>query len=577
MPVKSPIPDVDVPHVDIATYLFAKAQARVDALAAAGVSEPPLVIDAVSGGSLCFSEIKRKALAIARGVSALIPMDPTSKSENGGQDICIDRAVLVLMRSNVMYSAVHFGIMMTGCTHVVLDSKLGAQELEARLKEIGLTSVVAAFVDAEAVDMLESAAEIAGVELQKQAIFTISNDEHLALGTLAQENIDKPFMPYKFTPEETATLPALVVYSSGTSGRAKGIMLTHRNILAVCTMFRGYSTQTATVDGRTRADTDSDDIRRSQYLMLALFPPCHIYGHYVLTYYALLNDCCMVFVKGFEVTLFLEVIERYKITHISITTNIMRTLLHETTKVDACTVRIRDNPEAKFHIGSVINIVCSGSNAPLALRCRYSEYFGGAPVIVGYGQSESSSIIAGNTWGIQAAPGAVGVLCPNSVAKVIDANGNETDALSELCISGPHIMKGYAGNVKSPIVDGFLHTGDYARLSTDGHVYLHGRLADVVHTAQGLIIPTDVEAMLADNPAILDSAVVGVGAKGEAQAVVLLVLADSDVPKKELLADISQFIKAKTANPHIACREITNLPRNLAGKVIPHLLLEQIN
>ncbi|KAJ1792919.1 hypothetical protein LPJ59_004782 [Coemansia sp. RSA 2399] len=503
MPVKSPIPDVDVPHVDIATYIFAKAQARVDALTAAGISEPPLVIDAVSGRSLCFSEIKRNTLAIARGLSALIPRDPTSKIENNEQSICIDRAVLVLLHNDVMYSAIHFGILMAGCTHVALNPRASVEELAAKLKEIGLTSVVAAFVDAEAVDALESAAEITGVELQKQAIFTISNDKPLTLDALVQENIDKPFTPYEFTPEKTATLPALVMYSSGTSGRAKGI--------------------------------------------------------------------------EFEVTACLEAIERYKITHICGTPKILHTILHETTKVDACTVRMRDRPEAEFRIGSVIVVACGGTSLPLVLRCRYSEYFGGALVMVGYGQTETSSIIAGNSWGILAAPGAVGVLCPNSVAKVIDANGNETDKLGELCISGPHVMKGYVGNVKSPIVDGFLHTGDYARLSADGHVYLHGRLADVVHTAQGLIIPTDVEAMLADNPAIIDLAVVGVGAKGEAHAVVFLVLADSDVPKNELLADISQFIKAKTANPHIACREITNLPRNLAGKVIPHLLLDQLN
>ncbi|KAJ1897348.1 hypothetical protein LPJ81_004557, partial [Coemansia sp. IMI 209127] len=191
--------------------------------------------------------------------------------------------------------------------------------------------------------------------------------------------------------------------------------------------------------------------------------------------------------------------------------------------------------------------------------------------------TESSSIIAGNSWNIQAAPGAIGVLYPNSVAKVVDANGNETDKLGELCISGPHVMKGYVGNVKSPIVDGFLHTGDYARLSADGHVYLHGRLADVVHTAQGLIIPTDVEAMLADNPAILDSAVVGVGAKGEAQAVVFLVLAGSDVPKNELLSDVRQFVRMQMGNPHIVCREVSQIPKTPAGKILRHLLLDQLN
>ncbi|KAJ2402993.1 hypothetical protein GGI23_000304 [Coemansia sp. RSA 2559] len=576
MPVKSPIPDVDIPHVDIATFLFSKAQARVDALAAAGVDEPPLVIDAVSGRSLCFSDIKRNALAIARGLSALIPKDPTSKSASGEQNICIDRAVLMLMRNNVMYSAVHFGILMAGCTHVALDSKLSAQELATKLKEIGLTLAVAAFVDAEAVDALEAAAKIAGVELLEQAVFTISNDDHLALDTLVQENIGKPFTPHAFTPEETATSPALVVYSSGTSGRAKGIVLTHRNILAGCAMVGSYSAQTTTAERYSPTGIDGNGINRSPNRMLAPLPPCHVYGHSVPSYHALISGQSVVFLREFEATACLEAIERYKITHISATPKIMQTLLHETTKVDACTVRLRDGPEAKFHIGSVVSVICGGASVPPATSQRYSEYFGGALVMVGYGQTESAGVITNNGWGIQIAPGAIGVLYPNTAAKVVDAEGNETDALGELCISGPHVMKGYVGNVKSPIVDGFLHTGDYARLSADGHVYFHGRLEDVVHTAHGQIIPTDVEAMLADNPAVVDSAVVGVGEKGKAQAVVFLVLADSDVPKNELLADISQLVKTLARSAHIVCHEIPKIPRNLAGKAIRAMLSEHI-
>ncbi|KAJ1782491.1 hypothetical protein LPJ59_006799, partial [Coemansia sp. RSA 2399] len=280
----------------------------------------------------------------------------------------------------------------------------------------------------------------------------------------------------------------------------------------------------------------------------------------------------------FEAAACLEAIERYKITHISATPRIMQTLLHETTKVaDACTVRMRDNPEAKFHIGSVVAVGCGGASVPPAAKQKYSEYFGGAPLAVGYGQTECTGLITSDSWKIQAAPGAVGVLYPNTVAKVVDASGNETDALGELCISGPHVMKGYVGNVPSPIVDGFLYTGDYARLSADGHVYLHGRLEDVVYTSQGLIVPTDIEAMLADNPAIVDSAVVGVGAKGEAQAVVFLVLADSDVPKNEMLADISHRSMTLAKSSHIVCHEIPKIPRNLAGKAIKALLFEHID
>ncbi|KAJ2394111.1 hypothetical protein GGI23_004815 [Coemansia sp. RSA 2559] len=396
----------------------------------------------------------------------------------------------------------------------------------------------------------------------------MGSEEHLALDTLVQENIDKPYTPYEFTPEELATLPALLMYSSGTAGQAKGIVLTRRNILAANIMVGGYSARTAAV-----AQNPS---HTSQGRILSALPPSHVYGHFVLSYQPLTHGDCVVLLRRFAASSFLEAIERHKITRISATPHILKTLLHETTKIDVRTARMCDNPGTKFYVGSVIAIGCGGASLPPMLMQKYSEYFGGASMFVGYGQTESSSIIAGNSWDVQAAPGAIGVLYPNTVAKVIDAEGNETDKLGELCISGPHVMKGYAGNVKSPIVDGFLHTGDYVRLSANGDVFLHGRLADVVHTAHGQIVPTDVEAMLADNPAILDSAVVGVGKKGEAQAVVFLVLAKSDVPKNELLSDVRQFVITQMGNPHVVCREVSNIPKTPAGKILRHCLLEQL-
>ncbi|KAJ1769962.1 hypothetical protein IW140_004477 [Coemansia sp. RSA 1813] len=573
MPVSSPVPDVDVPPVDVTTFLFEKAQVKLDALTAAGFKEPTLVVDSVSERAMCFSEIKRNAQAIARCLSSLIPMEQTRKNEIDTQGIVIDRAVLVLLQNDVMYSTVHFGILLAGCTHVALDPRLGAQELTIRLKEIGSTAVAAAFVDAQAVEALESATKIAGVKLPRKAVFIVADTdertEHMKLDDMVQENIGLPFTPYPYTPEETATMPALVIYSSGTSGRAKGVVLTHRNILACNIMAGSYSARSSAID--------IHDERSSQGRIISALSPWHIYGHCVLSYQPLTHGDCVVFLGEFGTIIYLEAIERYKITRVSATPQILHTLLNETTKVNSHTVRMRNSPEAEFHVDSVIAVGCGGASLPPTLKQIYSEYFGGAPVIVGYGQTESSSIIAGNSWDASAAPGAIGVLYPNSVAKVVDDKGNETDALGELCVAGPHVMKGYVGGVKSPIVDGFLHTGDYARLSADGHVYLRGRLADVVHTAQGVIVPTDVEAILADYPFIIDAAVVGVGAKGDAHAVVCLVLACSDVPKNELLADVRQIIRTRTGNPHIVCCEVSNIPKTLAGKILRNDLLNQIH
>ncbi|KAJ2559146.1 hypothetical protein EV175_000477 [Coemansia sp. RSA 1933] len=589
MPVKSPVPDVVIPDVDITTFFFSKAQRSIDALAAAGISEPPIIIDAASGRPLRFSDVKRNSLAIARALDDLLLKDCCT--HEGGDKVVentgLDRVVLVLMRGNILYSSVHFGIMMAGCTHMLLYPYQTAQELADKFKSAGFAKVVAAFVEEDAVGMLQEATKIAGVELQENAIIAVAGDDdgvtagRITVDDVIRENIDKPFTPYPFTAETLATTPSLIVHSSGTSGRAKGIILTHRNIVASCSMFNGSITETPVSKDQLPLRDNDTGIISSQNRAIELLSPFHIYGHTVLAYSALIGGGCVVSVKEFSTFACLEAVERYRITHFNATPKILHTLLWETTKVDDNTqtvVRLRDYPYTEFQIGSVVFVGCGGSPIPPAMKLKYSEYFGGAAITNIYGQTEASSIIASHMWGgvVPAVPGSAGVLAPNSLAKVVDAEGNETDEFGELCISGPHIMKSYIGNVKSPIVDGFFSTGDYARLSADGHVFLRGRLDDIVHTAQGAIVPNDIEEMLADNSSIIDSAVVGVGAKGEAQAIVFLALAQSDVPKSELLADIVQFVKSKTGNSHIIGREIAEIPKNPSGKKVPHLMVEQL-
>ncbi|KAJ1954327.1 hypothetical protein GGI12_005813, partial [Dipsacomyces acuminosporus] len=198
--------------------------------------------------------------------------------------------------------------------------------------------------------------------------------------------------------------------------------------------------------------------------------------------------------------------------------------MQETEKAGHDVVAIVGQPSRSYNIGSVKAIGCGGAFLPPHLLRAYSDFFNGAPIIQGYGQTESSSIIAGSSWA-KPVSGAVGILYPNSLAKVIDESGQETSGFGELCIQGPHVMKGYTNKaVKSPIAGGYLHTGDYVKLSPDGHVFLKGRIVDIIHTADGLVMPSDVENHLVEHPDIKDCAVVGTGAKGNAQPVAFVVL-----------------------------------------------------
>ncbi|KAJ1939346.1 hypothetical protein FBU59_004154 [Linderina macrospora] len=327
-------------------------------------------------------------------------------------------------------------------------------------------------------------------------------------------------------------------------------------------MVGGYSARS-----HAHGDSDAAASVQPQSSVLSALPLYFLYGHCVLCYQPLTSGDLIVQMPAFELDSYLAAIGTYKISRLSLTPAVLYDVAAGVTKAGTIAQSVATGN--RYDIGSVKMIGCGGASLPHALKQSYSQIFNGSPILQGYGMAESTSIIAGSSW-TTPHEGAVGVLYPNSSGKVIDSAGQETDGFGELCVSGPHVMRGYVNTATSPVVNGFLRTGDYARVSSDGHVFLRGRIADIVYTEDGVVVPTDVENALASCPLVSDCAVKGEGPKGSARTVAYIV--PSETPAgADVLQRISQWARSHTG-VSIECRAVEAIPKSPAGKVLRYLL-----
>ncbi|KAJ2773620.1 hypothetical protein IWQ56_000918, partial [Coemansia nantahalensis] len=520
-------PDVDIPSVDVASLFLGRGRELVARRCAAGTPEPPQLVDADTGDSLTVSALVQMAESIAAALSARgFSLDAQACNADG-----LGRVVVMYSPVDIRASAIHYGTLMAGGAYTAADPAMDTANLARRLAEVGADVV---FVAPALLPQLRAAIAQAAVDIPAANIVLTrgSDAQHPGIDTLDPVPPGTVLDRLSRAGAGLAERVALIVYSAGTTGPPKGVMLTHRNVVAMWAMVGSYSgSMQAKVPNRPRRTT------------LSALPLWHIYGHCTLCYQPFAAGDCVVQLPGFELSTYLHAIDKHKPDHLNATPALLRALVSGTRVACAGRVTLAALPAQEFAIDSVRSVVCGGAPLPPALHRRYIDYFGGIPILTGYGQTETTSVIGGSAW-VPPAAGTVGVLYPNSRAMVVDAAGRETAGFGELCVAGPHIMSGYVGHSAGwDAADGFLRTGDCARIDRDGNIYHRGRMADVIHTAAGPVYPVEIESALAEQPAVADAAAVGCGPAGSERAVVFVVTAlppDADVPLH--LAGIEEWL-----------------------------------
>ncbi|WP_105317030.1 long-chain-fatty-acid--CoA ligase [Thermus tenuipuniceus] len=346
---------------------------------------------------------------------------------------------------------------------------------------------------------------------------------------------------------------ALLQYTGGTTGVAKGAMLTHRNLSSNALQVRSWI----------------PDFREGEEVVLGAIPFFHVYGMTVAMNLALLGAAKLVLLPRPEIKPIVEAIEQHRVTLFP--------------GVPTLYVAFNHFPGIeKRNLRSIRACISGSAPLPLEVADRF-EQLTGAKLVEGYGLTEASPVTHCNPLHGVRKLGSVGLPFPGVEAKVVDEGGQEVPLgeVGELVVKGPNIMKGYWNRpeeTQKALKDGWLYTGDIARMDQDGYFYIVDRKKDMIIAGGYNIYPREVEEVLYQHEAVQEAAVVGVPDpyRGETVAafIVLKEAYRGRVTEKDIEAFCRQNLAAYKVPRIIQFRD--SLPKTSVGKILKRELTKEI-
>lgn len=355
-------------------------------------------------------------------------------------------------------------------------------------------------------------------------------------------------------PATTNELAALQ-YTGGTTGFSRGAMLTHHNILANTVQVRSWVPR----------------IRDGEEKVMCVLPFFHAYGMTACLNFSIYNGATMLLVPRFKAANVIKVLTRY----------------HPRIFPGIPTLYMALLREAKKHPGALAGIECCISGA-MALPAQVQEDFealAGGKLVEGYGLSEASPVSHCNPLTDECRNGTIGLPLPDIDAAIMQLEGKEflpPGEIGELVLRGPNIMSGYwqRDDENAQIfVNGWLRTGDIAKMDEDGFFSIVERSKEVIITGGFNVYPREVEEVLYTHPAVAEASTLGLpdGYRGEAVSAFVVLKPEreaSDNLRQELLEHCRHNLTGYKVPRTLDFRK--QLPKSLVGKIIRRKLREQV-
>lgn len=466
--------------------------------------------------TLTFADLDRAADRVAAGL--------TSKGIEPG-----DR-VAIAMPNVPAFVPAYFGILRAGAVAVPLNVMLTEAEVAVILADAEPKLVLAAGAPAELARA--AAASLSGLEVIDESRF----DEELgAIGP----RFDEP----SFDDDHLAVL----AYTSGTTGRPKGAMLSHGNLLA---------------NLEQQSQIPEDRVTPDDVLLLTL-PLFHIFGLNVPLGLLVKNAASGVLLERFEPVATLREIEKQKVS-ILFGAPPMYLAWAATPGAD------------QYDLSSVRLAVSGAAPLPVQVLGAFRSMFG-VDVDEGYGLTETAPTLTSNRMTPRPKPGSVGQPLPGVELRIVDERGEDVELgdTGEIVVRGPNVFKGYwrqPDETERAFTDGWFHTGDVAVRDEQGYIHLVDRKRDLVIVSGFNVYPSEVEAALLQNPIVQEAAVVGVPHeyRGETLKAYVVLQSGASATPADLLADVKTRL-ARFKLPE-TIEIVEDLPHLMSGKVLRRML-----
>jgi acyl-CoA synthetase (AMP-forming)/AMP-acid ligase II len=502
--------DLAIPDVDVTSFVLEQAAER---------GEKPALIDGPSGRTLTYAELGEQIAAMRGGLAA--------RGFGRGD------ALAIYLPNTPEYAVAFHAAASAGGRATTANPLYTARELGHQLHDSGARFLLTA---PALLDTALAAAEEAGVE----EVFVAGEDPDQAT-PLAELLAAEPVPVAEI---DAAADLAVLPYSSGTTGLPKGVMLSHRNLVANLIQA-----------GEPLALTEDD-------ALVGCLPFFHIYGMTVIMNLGLRHGATIVTMPRFDLAEFLALIERHRVTVGFVVPPIALALAKHPAIDDA------DLSSLRFLMSGAAPL---GPELVEAVEARLE-----CMVAQGYGMTETSPV----THTIPMDPernriGTVGPPLRGTECRLVDPESGEgvgPGERGEVWIRGPQVMQGYLNNEEATAAtidaDGWLHTGDIGIADEDEYCAIVDRLKELIKYKGFQVPPAELEALLLGYPAVADAAVVGVPDEeaGELPKAFVVVAPGEELDHEELIAWVAERVAPQKKIRLI--EEIEAVPKSASGKIL---------